>query len=452
MSLVLNYGRCKQIDVIIGLDLSKNTNESQFDQQRQFFQELIEGLYLFNDTDTSYRVGVFAYDDTIIKPKNKLWPLGNMTEFEAKEALKPFNYSIDQNNPYLDHALRFVLASLDDDRSNNKDRECSEKILVLVVTDIVEKWSNGKRDLARLKTMGVKTLFVVVGKAADSELLKGEEILIVSSFNNSMDIQTNASHFLRNILEEGKGSCCDSSFSANQLKDTRCSTQMGNMCDIICSGVFDTKVVLATCEPNGVWSSGKEDACKGFGLHVVSLVIGAGSSLVFLVVVAMFVFLLRRKKCQSKKRTITPAFESPIHRSVRNNYSAPSSQMLAAEQAKVESDEDSDESDAVVYDYAEEDAVNAISKRPVKSKEDIHKNGKKNNIDIVHFNAQLGLGINYNNDTDMLNKPIEQIAPLACNVTSEGTWHAKYDDDEIYMNQENETEDNQEIYMNTLIR
>lgn len=79
-----------------------------------------------------------------------------------------FNYSIDQNNPYLDHALRFVLASLDDDRSNNKDRECSEKILVLVVTDIVEKWSNGKRDLARLKTMGVKTLFVVVGKAAAS--------------------------------------------------------------------------------------------------------------------------------------------------------------------------------------------------------------------------------------------------------------------------------------------
>lgn len=126
--------------------------------------------------------------------------------------------------------------------------------------------------------------------------------------------------------------------------------------------------------------------------------------------------------------------------------------MLAAEQAKVESDEDSDESDAVVYDYAEEDAVNAISKRPVKSKEDIHKNEKKNNIDIVHFNAQLGLGINYNNDTEMLNKPIEQIAPLACTVTSEGTWHAKYDDDEIYMNQENETEDNQEIYMNTLIR
>lgn len=34
----------------------------------------------------------------------------------------------------------------------------------------------------------------------------------------------------------------------------------------------------------------------GFGLHVVSLVIGAGSSLMFLVVVAMFVFLLRRKK------------------------------------------------------------------------------------------------------------------------------------------------------------
>lgn len=67
-------------------------------------------------------------------------------------------------------------------------RECSEKILVLVVIDIVEKWSNGKRDLVRLKIMGVKILFVVVGKVVDSELLKGEEILIVLFFNNFMDI------------------------------------------------------------------------------------------------------------------------------------------------------------------------------------------------------------------------------------------------------------------------
>lgn len=42
---------------------------------------------------------------------------------------------------------------------------------------------------------------------------------------------------------------------------------MGNMCEIICSGVFDTKVVLATCEPNGVWSLGKEDACKGLVIN-----------------------------------------------------------------------------------------------------------------------------------------------------------------------------------------
>lgn len=81
-----------------------------------------------------------------------------------------------------------MLVSLDDDRFNNKDRECSEKILVLVVIDIVEKWSNGKRDLVRLKIMGVKILFVVVGKVVDSELLKGEEILIVLFFNNFMDI------------------------------------------------------------------------------------------------------------------------------------------------------------------------------------------------------------------------------------------------------------------------
>lgn len=80
-----------------------------------------------------------------------------------------------------------MLVSLDDDRFNNKDRECSEKILVLVVIDIVEKWSNGKRDLVRLKIMGVKILFVVVGKVVDSELLKGEEILIVLFFNNFME-------------------------------------------------------------------------------------------------------------------------------------------------------------------------------------------------------------------------------------------------------------------------
>lgn len=81
-----------------------------------------------------------------------------------------------------------MLVSLDDDRFNNKDRECSEKILVLVVIDIVEKWSNGKRDLVRLKIMGVKILFVVVGKVVDSELLKGEEKFIVLFFNNFMDI------------------------------------------------------------------------------------------------------------------------------------------------------------------------------------------------------------------------------------------------------------------------
>lgn len=126
-----------------------------------------------------------------------------MTESEAKDAIKTFNYSNDQDNPYLDNALRFVLANLDDDRSKNKDRECSEKILMLVVTDFVEKWSNGQRDLARLKTIGVKTFFVVVGAAADNDVLKGEEKWIVSSFDNSMDIQTNVSHFLRNILEEG---------------------------------------------------------------------------------------------------------------------------------------------------------------------------------------------------------------------------------------------------------
>lgn len=56
---------------------------------------MIEGFYLYNDIDISYCVGVFVYDDIIIKFKNKLWLVGNMIEFEVKEVLKFFNYFID---------------------------------------------------------------------------------------------------------------------------------------------------------------------------------------------------------------------------------------------------------------------------------------------------------------------------------------------------------------------
>lgn len=41
----------------------------------------------------------------------------------------------------------------------------------------------------------------------------------------------------------------------------------------------------------------------------------------------------------------------------------------------------------MVYDYVEEDVVNVILKCLVKLKEDIYRNGKKNNIDIVYFNV-----------------------------------------------------------------
>lgn len=41
----------------------------------------------------------------------------------------------------------------------------------------------------------------------------------------------------------------------------------------------------------------------------------------------------------------------------------------------------------MVYDYVEEDVVNVILKCLVKLKEDIYKNEKKNNIDIVYFNV-----------------------------------------------------------------
>lgn len=47
---------------------------------------------------------------------------------------------------------------------------------------------------------------------------------------------------------------------------------MGNMCDIICFGVFDIKVVLVICELNGVWSLGKEDVCKGFVINFLDVI------------------------------------------------------------------------------------------------------------------------------------------------------------------------------------
>lgn len=47
---------------------------------------------------------------------------------------------------------------------------------------------------------------------------------------------------------------------------------MGNMCEIICFGVFDINVVLVICELNGVWSLGKEDVCKGFVINFLDVI------------------------------------------------------------------------------------------------------------------------------------------------------------------------------------
>lgn len=193
----------RQLDIIMGLDASKNTDEHGFNFQREFFRNLTEEIYIYNETDI--RVGVFAYDDTIkLYPQTMLWPKQTTLKTKVIEAIDTLNYTNENDNPYLDHALRFALASFDDDIAENKARECSEKVLMMVVTDEVQKWSNGRKGLARLQEIGVKLFFVLVGNKL-LEMIEPGENLIVPTFDelNSINNLGNTTYFLRTMLAEG---------------------------------------------------------------------------------------------------------------------------------------------------------------------------------------------------------------------------------------------------------
>jgi hypothetical protein len=184
----------------MGLDASKNTDEEGFDFQREFFRTLTEDIYSYNET--SIRVGVFAYDDTI-HLQSKLWSNMKTSEVAAMNAIDSLNYTNGNDVPYVDHALRFVLASFDDDIARNKARECSEKVLMMVITEHGKKWSEGRREVARLREIGIKLVFVHVGdKTIKFEFGKN---LSVPTYNelNSQNNVGNASYFLRTIFTEG---------------------------------------------------------------------------------------------------------------------------------------------------------------------------------------------------------------------------------------------------------
>ena len=193
----------KQLDLVMGLDASVKSDED-FALQKKFFQNITKGLFSM-ERSLSIRIGVFGYADTIqLTSQNTLWSERNMSEFEANAVIDKLKKANRSNIAYLDHALRFALASFDDDnRTKNRERECSEKLLMLVVTEYKDKWSSVRRDLQSLQTIGVKTIFMEIGTESPKIDLKSEETLHVSTFKELSSFR-NGSDLLQNMAIEGK--------------------------------------------------------------------------------------------------------------------------------------------------------------------------------------------------------------------------------------------------------
>lgn len=192
----------KQLDLVMGLDVSVKSDED-FALQKKFFQNITKGLFSM-ERSLSIRIGVFGYADTIqLTSQNTLWPERNMSEFEANDVIDKLEKANRSNIAYLDHALRFALASFDDDRTKNRERECSEKLLMLVVTKYKDKWSSVRSDLQRLQTIGVKKIFMEIGTESPKIDLKSEETLHVSTFKELSSFR-NGSDLLQNMAIEGK--------------------------------------------------------------------------------------------------------------------------------------------------------------------------------------------------------------------------------------------------------
>ena len=192
----------KQLDLVMGLDASVKSDED-FALQKKFFQNITKGLFSM-ERSLSIRIGVFGYANTIqLTSQNTLWSERNMSEFEANDVIDKLEKANRSNIAYLDHALRFALASFDDDRTKNRERECSEKLLMLVVTKYKDKWSSVRRDLQSLQTIGVKTIFMEIGTESPKIDLKSEETLHVSTFKELSSFR-NGSDLLQNMAIEGK--------------------------------------------------------------------------------------------------------------------------------------------------------------------------------------------------------------------------------------------------------
>ena len=200
--LVSIIAASKQLDLVMGLDVSVKSDED-FALQKKFFQNITKGLFSM-ERSLSIRIGVFGYADTIqLTSQNTLWPERNMSEFEANDVIDKLEQANRRNIAYLDHALRFALASFDDDRTKNRERECSEKLLMLVVTKYKDKWSSVRSDLQRLQTIGVKKIFMEIGTESPKIDLKSEETLHVSTFKELSSFR-NGSDLLQNMAIEGK--------------------------------------------------------------------------------------------------------------------------------------------------------------------------------------------------------------------------------------------------------
>ena len=192
----------KQLDLVMGLDASVKSDED-FALQKKFFQNITKGLFSM-ERSLSIRIGVFGYADTIqLTSQDTLWRERNMSEFEANDVIDKLEKANRSNIAYLDHALRFALASFDDDRTKNRERECSEKLLMLVVTKYKDKWSSVRSDLQRLQTIGVKKIFMEIGTESPKIDLKSEETLHVSTFKELSSFR-NGSDLLQNMAIEGK--------------------------------------------------------------------------------------------------------------------------------------------------------------------------------------------------------------------------------------------------------
>ncbi|XP_062569019.1 uncharacterized protein LOC134231114 [Saccostrea cucullata] len=461
----LSNARNKQLDIILGLDASVNTkNEEDFNYQREFFKEITETIY--NHSETSIRVGVFAYDDTIkLYPQKRIWSDQNSTKIDVIDNIGSLNYTSGNDKPYLDHALRFVLAIFDDDRAENRERECSEKILIMVVTDQVKKWTDGSKELARLKEMGIKSFFIVVGKNGKSvNVIKTEEYSFVTSFKElgSSEILKNSSNFLERTLIKGIGSCCSSTFPGGQLTYPTCSTHMGNKCKVSCDRFLETQlVVLGTCETSGVWSHGGREICKEFEVHLVSVAIGAFSVLVAFVLLSfVLAYLCKRKWGNTIKSSIPPVMQAPAQRSVRNQYSASTAKSSTKDRESASSDDleiDDDDEEAQVYDYAQEESVVTLSKRPVKKKKPQVNHDiqfiKTNELSEQNHNISYSGEVYQNTDLSscrLLNMSIKSNVPPPCCGPS---GYVEYDGEEIYQNnvnvQNDVQDDEQEVYVNT---